>query len=241
LIASLRQVGWKLSQEQPAAFTMDTVQELVRETYQDRGYFKADVSAELTPIRDQSANAVAVLLQVSPGKQYHAAGISWRGMTVFSESELAKLIPVRAGELFNRSKMAGGLEAVRKMYTSEGYIDFTSIPIPQIDEEAGTVAFVIDVDEGGQFHFGELAVVGMQEEHRRILLSAWEGLRGQPYKTEAADKFFRRFFKSPFPNVTPGDYTIRNIDWYSHSVNYSLQLTPSLHYRRYAQQAQSGY
>jgi outer membrane protein assembly factor BamA len=153
-------------------------------------------------------------------------------MNAFSEPELAKLILVRAGELFNRTKIANGLEAAKKLYDSEGYINFTSIPTPQIDDEAGTLVFVIDIDEGGQFHFGELDVEGMQEAHQRLLLSAWEGLRGQPYKAEEADKFFNRFFRSPLPKITPEDYTIRHIDAHSHSVNYSLQLTPSLRYHR---------
>ena len=231
LVASLRRVGWKFSQEQTSAFTTNTAEELAREAYQDKGYFKVDVSAELVPIRTKRISAADLVLQVIPGRQYHLASISWRGMTVFSESEMAKLIPVRAGELFNRTKIASGLEAARKLYDSLGYINFTSIPTPQIDDEAGTVAFVIDIDEGGQFHFGELEVEGMQEAHRRTLLSAWEGLRGQPYKTEEADKFFDRFFRSPLPKITPADYTIRDIDVYNHSVNYLLQLTPSLHYR----------
>jgi len=231
LIARLRTVGWKFSQEQTSAFTKDTAEELVREAYQDKGYFKADVSAELVPIRAPGINSRALILHVRPGRQYHLVSVSWRGMTVFSESELAKLIPVRAGELFNRAKIANGLEAVRKLYDSEGYINFTSIPTPQIDDEVGTVDFEIDIDEGGQFYFGELEVEGMQEAHRRLLLSAWEGVRGQPYNTVEADKFFNRFFRSPLPHITPGDYTIRNIDTHNRLVNYSLQLTPSLLYR----------
>jgi len=230
LIASLRRYGWKFSQEQSSEFTKDTAEELAREAYQDKGYIKADVSTELVPIRAQGTNAVALVLKVRPGTQYHLTSVSWQGMTLFSESELAKLIPFSAGELFNRTKIANGLEAVRNLYDSRGYINFTSVPTPQIDDEAETVAFVIDVDEGGQFHFGDLEVAGMQEEHRRILLSAWEGLRGQTYRAGDAEKFFRRFFRSPLPNITPGDYTIRNVDERNHSVSYSLVLTPSLRY-----------
>lgn len=228
LTVSLRRVGWKFSQEQDSEFTTNTAEELVREAYQDKGYFKAAVSSELVPIRVQGINSMSLVLQVNPGRQYHLTSISWQGMTAFSEAELGKLIPVHAGELFNRTKVAGGLEAARKLYESKGFINIVSIPTSQVDDEAGTVAFVIDVDEGGQFHFGDLDVQGMQEAHRRLLLSAWEGLRGQPYKAEDADKFFNRFFRSPLPNVRPEDYTVRHIDEYDHSVDYSLELTPSL-------------
>ena len=86
----------------------------------------------------------------------------------------------------------------------------------------------MDVDEGGQFHFGELAVEGMEEAHRKILLSAWQQLRGRPYNREDADKFF---FRSPLTNIKPENYTIFKIDEYNLSVNYSLRFEPSLRYR----------
>lgn len=150
---------------------------------------------------------------------------------MFAESELTRLIPFRSGEPFNREKIAEGPQAARKLYETRGYINFTSVPTPQVDDEAATVAFNIDVDEGSQFHFGELDVQGMEPPHRKIMLAAWEGLSGRTYNTDDADKFFNRFFRSPLPNIQPGDYTIRKIDEYHHSVSYSVQLDPYLRYR----------
>jgi outer membrane protein insertion porin family len=167
-----------------------------------------------------------VVLKVAPGRQYRVTNISWRGVTVFPENELDKLIPIKQGELFNRTTIANGLEATRNRYVSRGYINFTSVPTPEVDEEAGTVAFLIDVDEGAPFRFGDLNVEGMQEKDRRILLSAWDSLRGNTYSPEYADRFFDHFFSSPLPNIRPRDYTVRNIDERMHLVNYSLRLVP---------------
>jgi hypothetical protein len=211
-------------------FGSDTLEELVREMYQDKGYLMAKVS-ELIPLRTPATNANILVLQVSPGKKYHLLQISWRGITLFSESELAKLIPVQPGELFKRTKIVEGLDAMRKLYDSRGYINFTCVPTPEVDDEAATVAFSMDVDEGGQFHFGELDVKGMEESHRDILVSAWQGLRDRPYNEEEARKFFNRFFRSPVTQINPADLAVRQIDEHNHLVNYSLELMPSLRYR----------
>jgi outer membrane translocation and assembly module TamA len=228
LIKDLRKTSWKLWQEQTYGFTKDTAEELTREMYQDKGYFKAQASAEFNGVRARhSKNAVALVLTVAPGRQYHLTNIVWKGVTLFPEYQLEKLIPINPGQLFNRSTIAKGLEAARDLYSSQGYINFTCVPMPQADDEGGTVAFVIDVDEGRQFRFGELEVEGMQSKHRQILLSAWDGLRGRPYSPEDANKFFNRFFSSPLPNITPGDYTVRNIDGRKNLVNYVLRLTPT--------------
>jgi outer membrane protein assembly factor BamA len=215
LKARIREFGW------------NTAEETVRELYQDKGYFKADVVSIRTP----TINANALVFHVSPGKQYHLVRVSWRGNTVFSESELAKLIPIEPGELFSRTKIAKGLNAARKLYESQGYINFTPVPTPEMNDEAATLAFNIDVDEGQQFRFGELDVQGMEDAHREMLLSAWQGLRGRPYNTEDADKFFNRFFRSPLPNIKPENYTTFKIDEHNHSVNYSIRFEPSLRYR----------
>jgi hypothetical protein len=71
----------------------------------------------------------------------------------------------------------------------------------------------------------------MEEAHRGILLSAWQGLRGRPYNVEDADDFFNRYFRSPRPNIKPENYTVRRIDEANHSVNYSLQFVPWFRYR----------
>jgi len=201
--------------------------EIVRELYQDKGYFKVEV----IPIQTPTRNAKALVLQVNTGKQYHLIGISWHGNVALSQSELASLIPFEPGELFTRPKMAEGLNAAQKLYGSRGYINYTCVPTPHTDEDAGTIAFEIDVDEGAQFRFGELDVQGMEEPHRQILLSAWQGLRGRPYNVEDANNFFNRFFRSPRPDIKPENYTIRKIEEASHTVDYSLQFVPSIRCR----------
>lgn len=208
-------------------YDSETVAEIVRELYQNRGYFKAQVRV----VRTTTPAKRAVVIQVDLGKQYHLVGVSWRGNAALSQSELANLIPFEPGELFNRAKIADGLNAAKKLYDSRGYINYTVIPTPRTDDDAGTIALEMDVDEGGQFRFGELDVQGMEQAHRQILLSAWQGLRGHPYNAQDADEFFNHFFRSPRPHVNPTDIAVRRVDERNCSVNYSLQFDPSIRYR----------
>jgi outer membrane protein assembly factor BamA len=207
-------------------YDSDAVAELVRELYQNRGYFKAQVRVVRTPTPAKKA----LVIQVELGKQYHLVGVSWRGNTALSQSDLANLIPFEPGELFNRTKIADGLNAAKELYDSRGYINYTVIPTPLTDDDAGTVAFEMDADEGGQFRFGELDVQGMEQAHRQMLLSAWQGLQGRPYNAQDADEFFNHFFKSPWPHINPANLAVRRIDEGNRSVNYSLQFVPWIRY-----------
>lgn len=220
LRAQIRKFAWN-----PTGW--DQAEEIVRELYQDKGFFKVDVATVRTPTIKENV----LVFRVNPGKRYYLVRISWRGSTAFPESELANLISFRPGELFNRSKIARGLSAAQKLYASLGFINFICMPTPEIDDEAATIALKMDIDEGRQFRFGELHVEGMEEAQRKILLSAWQGLLGRPYNVEDADKFFSRHFRSPWANVRPENYTTREIDEANHSVNYFLQFVPWLRYR----------
>lgn len=207
---------------------LDDGEELVQEAYQDKGYFMAQAWTELVP---RATGGNDLLIRVSPGRQYRLIQISWRGIALFSDSELSKLIPFHPGEIYNRSKIAEGLKALTNLYDSMGYINATYVPTPETNEDAGTVAFEIEVDEGGQYHFGELDVEGMDSSDREILISAWQQLHGSPYNKQKEEKFFGEYFRAPLSQIKPENYTFREVKQDEHVVNYSLHFVPWLRYR----------
>ena len=224
LLRECRKVGLRFAPQTTSELLVENCEELVREAYQDKGYFKVKVSSDFSRVAER--NVQDLIFEIEPGSQYSFSEIVWEGATVFDPAELNRLFSVNRGETFSRSKFAAGLEAVRRMYYSIGYINYIGVPAPLIDEEAKTIGFTIDVDEGGQFRFGCLTIVGMRPEHEKIVLNAWEGLRGQPYSSAEADRFFTRFLRSPLAWVKPEDYTSRHINEREHLVDYSLELAP---------------
>jgi Surface antigen variable number repeat len=193
--------------------------------YQDEGYFNASVMTELEWVRDQGDWRVFKLVsRVEPGKKYRLIGIRWKGNSAISTGELSQAMAVRGGETFSREKIVRGLEAVRHLYRSRGYSNFTCIPIPYLGETKTGVGFDIDIDEGKQFYFGELHLYGLERVDREILLSAWDQLRGKPYNPQQADEFFRRFFTPLRSGITPRNYTEIEYNNATSSVDYSLLL-----------------
>ena len=161
----------------------DEAAERVREAYQNRGYFEAEVAtAVLTVPKARQGNRVEIAVKVlQSGKRYRLRDIHWSHATVFSEPRLASLMPIHPGEVFGRAKIAEGLENVRKLYGSLGYINFICIPQPIIDEEHGTISLDMDVDEGGVFILGGVVFSGLTEDQLRQALEIFAPLRGRPY------------------------------------------------------------
>ena len=114
-------------------------EERVRVAYQNKGYFKVEVSSRVRPVPAGTANDQVdfVIKVLREGKQYWLRDIHWKNMAAFSEQELLDLTPIHPGEIFSRAKIVESLEAVRSLYDSHGYINFTSIPNTKIDDVEG--------------------------------------------------------------------------------------------------------
>jgi hypothetical protein len=213
----------------------DEAAERVRMIYLNEGYFKVQVVGKLTPTPKNNADRrVAIVVTVlTAGQQYRLSELHWKNTVAFSEQELLDLVPIHSGDIFSRSKVAKGLDQVRSLYQSHGYLNFVCIPNTVFDEAAGTISLEIDVDEGAAFHWGDLQIAGMREADKRELLRAWEAQRGQVYTGDpknVLDKFLETYFRPLRPGVTPSDFTSWKIDEQSRTVDVylSLILNPSL-------------
>jgi hypothetical protein len=96
---------------------------------------------------------------------------------------MRKLFPIQTGDLFNRTKIVEGLEQLRSLYATEGYVDFVANPVTRFDELHRTIALVIEIDEGNPYGFGRLVLDGV-EPHAgagKALLESWKTLQGRRY------------------------------------------------------------
>jgi hypothetical protein len=172
----------------------DAAPELVREAYQNKGYFKVEVEGRTVPAGAYDARTVSdLILSVREGQQYRLASIRWRNVREFPEQQLRDLMPIGDGDFFDRSKIAQGLEAAQRLYHSEGFINFTSVPETELDEANARINLTIDVDEGKLFRWGDLHITGLDEGHRQALIRAWEDMHGKPSVSATLSDFLAKF------------------------------------------------
>jgi outer membrane protein insertion porin family len=208
------------------SYVADEAAERVRMAYLNHGHFKAQVDAQRVPIAGRTAMYDVVVSVVEEGKQYRLGDLRIVDMKAFPEPQLRDLFPIQRGEIFSRQKVAKGLENLRKLYGSEGYINFTSLPNPVFDEALARVNLQVDTDEGRPFHWGNLHVEGMRAQDSEILLHTWEGLRGQVYGSDnhELDGFLRKFFYPVRRGTRLADCAIKKTDDVGGTVDIYLNL-----------------
>jgi outer membrane protein assembly factor BamA len=75
-------------------------------------------------------------VQVDEGQQYRLEDIRFNNSRAISNVDaLRSLFPVKDGDIFSREEVAKGLDNLRFAYRQNGYINFTSIPNTQFNDE----------------------------------------------------------------------------------------------------------
>ena len=152
--------------------------------FRELGYLDAHVDEpRLSFVSEtQSANEVNVSVRVDAGPQYRLGAISLQKATLFPTDRMRKLFPIQSGDLFNVTKIVEGLEQLRSLYGTEGYVDFVASPM-QIEKPHRTLDLIIEIDEGKPYDFGPLLLEGI-EPHAgagKALIESWKTLQDRRY------------------------------------------------------------
>ena len=220
---------------------LDDDMELVREDLQNHGFFKANVGQPLTHIRDTGHEGFHIpLLQHGPGKamditvpieegdRYRLGAITFKGnKAITNEKALRSVFPLKDGDIFNRQKIAKGLENLKNAYGTQGFINFTSIPTPSFDEQKKTVSFEIDIDEGKQFSVRRIEFEGNTTTRDKVIRRELMLEEGQRYNEQLWKLSLQRLNQLGFfDQIKPDDpsTTERHLDEKEGTVDLTLKL-----------------
>jgi len=201
----------------------DEVAERVRAAYQDEGYFKADIEGKSIAVPALQGKSYDIEVRVvDRGGQYRLGELTVIKSTQFSAQQLRDLFPIADGEVFSRRKIAQGLENIRRLYDSRGYIDFTAVPNATFDVTNAIANLSIDVDEGKQFHTRNIAIIGVDAEKKIQLLRELSLKPGDVYTPNEFDRLL--------PNVRIDDPWVMNkrIDEREGTVDVVIDLRPKV-------------
>jgi outer membrane protein assembly factor BamA len=170
--------------------------ERVRRAWQERGYFSVQVHGTAKKLTGSPVkNLIAADFQVVEGQQYRLERIAFKNNQAIADPQvLRNLFPINDGDLFNTAKVSKGLEKLSGAYSELGYINFTSIPDTQINEESQTISLEVDVDEGKQFYVGSINVLGLDEPTSQNLLHG--------FLLKSGDVFNRRLYEMSIKHLS---------------------------------------
>jgi len=206
----------------------DTVVRAESEGWPDRenqGYVGFSVSAEWKPLRrDPGMLHVLVTVCVNEGQQKRLKAIEFRyvgdslGRPVFDSDNLRKLIPLNDGEIYNRNKFYAGLDAVARAHNEQGFIGLTSNIEMQYDQTNQTIAIFVELNEGQQYRWGKIQVIGLDPKTATLLRSKLKA--GSPVNPKLIEDFYRNN-----KSLLPVGASPQSVKWQRDAERATVDLT----------------
>jgi outer membrane protein assembly factor BamA len=162
--------------------------ERIRASFENRGFLMVSVTNVRIKAEDPLSvpKPVTVEAEVTEGPRCKFGEIRFKGNHAFPSDKLLAEFPVKKGSVFDRDKIAHGLESVMKLYQANGYVEATMVPNTRFTGE--TAGFDIDVDEGPQFHMGKLQIFAKEKQADK-LRAAWEISEGAVFDESYLEKY----------------------------------------------------
>ena len=164
--------------------------ERVRALFQDEGYFKVEVKNVAVKAVDPLATpkAVNVEAEVAEGPRFKIAEIQFLKNHAFSSEKLREEFPLKRGDVMARGAVVTGIEGLRKLYGTNGYLEY----IAGIDTQPasdGMMNLVVTLEsEGPQYRLDKVEIVA-QKELAAKLYAQWKLSEGAVYDAGYIDKF----------------------------------------------------
>lgn len=174
----------------------DELKQLVREFFQNEGYYAVVVKNLAIHVVDALAQPKTINLEadVTEGQIFKFGQVSFIGNHAFQEPELRHWFQLRKGEIFNRSALAAGLNGVHKLYLRNGFGDVIFVPEDTADLGNSLVNLTVTIVEGPQYHMGKLIVLGKLDDDRIAarLHTAWGISEGSAFNFSYPEKYIKR-------------------------------------------------
>ena len=158
--------------------------ERVRMAYTDRGYFTAKVletDVKIVPrggrgwrlplIRPNSPGIYADLtIPVEEGRLYKLRNANFVGVKLFREPQvLLAYFNMKQGDVFSTDKLRKGIENLRKLYGTLGYMNFVPEPGFDIIPNTDQIDLTITADEGKQFFIRRIDFSGNTTTRDKVI------------------------------------------------------------------------
>ena len=157
----------------------------IRVLYQANGYFKVDPEIKDEKTIDvkkgmfsmpgsKGGKATNITIAIDEGPQYRMGTLKFRSSDpdvglVFPAAALARVFPLKAGDIFNTEKIRKSFDTYRDVYGGSGYIDFTPTPEFDPDEQHKVINVTMVMDQQKQFFVRRIEFSGNTTTRDKVI------------------------------------------------------------------------
>ena len=206
----------------------------IRIYYADRGYVRANILDPIVEVKPRKVyrtlpfikppfplgvpipfwkkkvNRYYITLKVEENDQYRVGDVKITGTKEFNEILVRAVLGLVPGQVFNQSALTKGFENLKKLYGARGYVNFTPVPMQDLDEQKKVMNININIDEDRQFTVNRITFNGNTMTRDKVIRREVLVSEGQVFNSNAWDLSLLRLNQlGYFEEIKPEDAEIK--------------------------------
>ena len=220
---------WKASKFIEEEYTNDL--KLLIDFYKENGYRDARI---VNDSLIQNGNKIVLSLQIDEGQKYYFGDIKFIGNTVYSNSQLGRILGIQTGEPYNgvllkkriadTSKPDG--QDITNLYQNNGYL-FSNVNTVEVSAENDTIDFEIRISEGKLANFNKISVSGNSKTNDHVIFRELRTKPGALYSKDLVVRTVRELGQLGFFDAEQINPDFENVNPNSGEVDIKFDLVES--------------
>lgn len=157
--------------------------EKLKSFYMNRGYLEFAVDSTQVTISPDKQD-VYITINVTEGERYRVSSLKLAGDLVVSESELRRLVKIKAGDVFSRENLNDTTKAISDRLGKDGYAFANVNAAPELDKVKHLVAFTVFVDPGKRVYVRRMNVTGNTKTKDEVIRREMRQMEGGWYDAD---------------------------------------------------------
>lgn len=141
---------------------------LIMNHYFDNGYINADI-LDSRVLLSEDKRWFYITIAVSEGEQFRIGKVDASGDLLVPKDEVLKKLGLKAGEVFSRSRLARGIEAVTDIYGEKGYAYAEVRPGTSVDPEARTIDITLNIVKNELVYIERIELAGNTRTRDKVI------------------------------------------------------------------------
>ena len=220
---------WKASKFIEEEYTNDL--KLLIDFYKENGYRDARI---VNDSLIQNGNKIVLSLQIDEGQKYYFGDIKFIGNTVYSNSQLGRILGIQTGDTYNgvllkkriadTSKPDG--QDITNLYQNNGYL-FSNVNTVEVSAQNDTIDFEIRISEGKLANFNKISVSGNSKTNDHVIFRELRTKPGALYSKDLVVRTVRELGQLGFFDAEQINPDFENVNPNSGEVDIKFDLVES--------------
>lgn len=178
---------WYTKNDQYSKQKLSADLETLRSFYLNQGYLEFTIDSTQVAISPDKRE-VFITINVTEGEKYKVTDVRLAGDLLLPETEIRRLVKVRAGDVFSRERLTESTKLITDRLGNDGYAFAQVNAVPDVNREKREVAFTLYVDPGRRVYVRRINISGNQNTKDEVIRREFRQMEGAWFSQEKINR-----------------------------------------------------